>query len=467
MRLAASEAAVPYLNRHLLTEVEEGQVLEMSPAERGMVQVSRELRGAMKVTNVVTLAGRVDPRQVRAAVAKLSHPVLRSFVYPGDMTLRVGKLAVETKEHEAVGDVESACEAIWASEIEKTPLEFGAPLARVDVVSGATDSAIMLTCEHAFCDAKSMSHLCHEVMHLLGGGEQLPPAMWSQPFEAACGGLNPMLLLEEKLKARIDTLKRYPPFDPAKVAHFPAVNEEKNCYELAHSSAVKFRRIVMSESNTLALVDRCRSEKVSLSGVLSAVVMLAAARSIPPAEEPKFVALTSAANTRRLYNPPMPDSVLGYHVSGLPAFGVKVNSAKFGIFEQAATYSAQMRGAVEAEYPLAMSGFMGIVWSALLHQTAKRPQLPMTCSFTSWGRTAVRSRYGGITVRNMFPLISMGFNTYPMLVSHTAADKLSVTVMTSQEIVAEADAAALARNVESLIGELIAGGGKEAANDKH
>jgi hypothetical protein len=57
----------------------------------------------------------------------------------------------------------------------------------------------MVTCEHAFCDANSLSTVCHQLLLLLSLDEVSADAHWAPSMEYASGGLDPMLVSKERL----------------------------------------------------------------------------------------------------------------------------------------------------------------------------------------------------------------------------------------------------------------------------
>ena len=82
--------------------------------------------------------------------------------------------------------VADACKSVWSQHVEKSDTkvrdlprlsfqlrsqstQLNAPVARIDVVSCANGSActgILVTCEHAFCDGRSISHVSASAMIL-------------------------------------------------------------------------------------------------------------------------------------------------------------------------------------------------------------------------------------------------------------------------------------------------------------
>jgi hypothetical protein len=450
-------SVVSHVKRHLLGRVEPGQVLSLSPSERAMVRVSNEMRGSMKVTVAVTLQGNMEPEKVIAVAAKLSelHPVLQCSVNEALELCVRPDVVMQTVIHQvAEQNLENECEKIWANEIEKEPLQFGKTLARVDFVRGRNDCAIMLSCEHAFCDARSLTHLCHQMLQLLGGTNLKERVQWAPSFEFASGGLDPNLVSPRKLALRMEGLKRFPSPKPEEVAVFPMIESQSNSFQLAQISTTRVQRIVFSDGESLRLVELCRKAESSISSVLGSVIMTATAQII--SGDRVTVGLSSGADTRKYYSPSLSDSNLCYHVSGVPTFAISIIPANVDVWKLAAEYRSHVVDAIAHEYPLAISGFIGKLWSALLDKNALQARKSLSCSLTSWGVTHIQSHYGSnIHVTGVLPFLSMSYTNYPVFVAHTSANKLSLSLLTSRKAIAESDSIKLIQCVKSLLLMLI------------
>lgn len=141
---------VPYKMREGFAIVER-QLLELSPAEDAMVKVSMLLKGSMKTTVAMIIEGACSKEALTDSVNYLSksHPILRGKVVKKDGTASsncASEYVVEIDENLKIPvkfyssgtiSISQAWEEIWSKQVEKTPLQLGSPIARVDVIDNA------------------------------------------------------------------------------------------------------------------------------------------------------------------------------------------------------------------------------------------------------------------------------------------------------------------------------------------
>ena len=125
-------------------------------------------------------------------------------------------LPVSTHQAVAGESLETACQRVWASRIEKQSLQLGGPIARVDVIEASDHTTmtwgVLLTIDHAFCDGQSIGHVCHQLLSAVTntkiGGAVVPGAgaVWQPAFEVAAGDastISPDTLKKRMAGARV------------------------------------------------------------------------------------------------------------------------------------------------------------------------------------------------------------------------------------------------------------------------
>ena len=257
---------------------------------------------------------------------------------------------------------------------------------------GATKTAIIVTCEHAFCDGQSLTFLCHVLLKKLANqidaDDNKYSNKWGPAFEVASEGD------EAQVAAQKQGLGSYPP--PTKVAIFPEENKfEKNAFQLAATSTTRIQRLEFDEVQTKKLLEAARHRKTTLTGVIAAAIMhgcadiiAAQSRSVPTEstdEGSLNISIACGADTRKLYNKPIPAGLLGYHVSGVPMFAKRLmpnltpslasgsvgvagtggtssegsEGALAAVWETAADMRSHIQGSLAVRYPLATAPFVG------------------------------------------------------------------------------------------------------------
>lgn len=338
----------------------QGQYLELSPSEDAMVRVSMFLKGCMKVSNTIILDREIDNVALRSAVnqAQATRPILKSKITAlnelndgenSQIVLEVDEnLSIPINTHSGV-----SWKDVW-KQVERSPLLLGQPFLRIDLISqlvvdehssveqkSSAASALIVTCEHAFCDGQSLSHLCHDILLNLStttvvgfGAHPSKEPVWGPSFESACGANDDT---PERLELRTKCMALVRPPTPENMpAGFPSRFPESNARQLVEidGSTTRRQEIQLSASQFTILLTKCRERKTTVTGALLAALAQASADTV---SRPKGidgrslsdtlrVAVSCAVDTRRLYAEPIQSSELAYHVSGVPAFTADVSA---------------------------------------------------------------------------------------------------------------------------------------------
>jgi len=468
--------------RRLGVEVRNNQQLLLSPVEEAMVEVSLKMKGSMKVTVALLLLG-CEVNNLSSAIenVQLLHPVLRSKVILSTSSSNDSpckKFVLEVDESvrlplidhgfcDTIGaDINEAWSRIWTEQIEKEPLKLGQPLARFDIVSvnnndSEIETALMVTCEHAFCDGQSISHLCHQLLWFLGSSStpqtNVSLTFWGPSFESACG--NPSLLPPDRLALRMSGFKKFPP--PDNVDAFPVTRKGMNASQLVEAGGTYKQHFDLPVTDTTALLKRCKEARTTLTGALAAVLLQAAADVISTDDKHMpNVSLSCGADTRKYYTPPIAADILAYHVAGVPMFArsltpMNVEKSSQTMWSIAREFRGNIEECLAVEYPLAVAGFMGKLWAAYLDETAVPTPKPMTLSLTNWGVMPLQAHYGSMRLLRMHPATNMSHMAVPCVITSSTAGCLTVTILTHDAVIDHEDARRLLLRIRELIAFLI------------
>jgi hypothetical protein len=242
-----------------------------------------------------------------------------------------------------------AWQHMWAL-IEKRPLQLDQPLAAIDVMAVRDVTVLVLSCEHAFCDGISLSTAAHALLAFMAAAHErtsgsvgtdapveITARVWGPPCEVAA-----LAKFETReLDARMDGLSAFT--RPEDVDVIPTDQPQLNGMGLSAICSTRVGVHTLSVSQSTALIQACRAHGTTVSAVLGAAFMHALADTIAgaagsaaclaptPADKADgtspnatsralTISLSCAADTRRLYRPPLDSTCLAYHASGLAPF---------------------------------------------------------------------------------------------------------------------------------------------------
>jgi hypothetical protein len=463
--------------RHLLSSLKPGQTLQASPSEQAMLQVSRRVKGSTRVTNVLILeTNDTAMLQSRFALAAKKLSFLQGFLrctveeeeengHQGaspwkNLVLRVRDgVEIPSRVYSADGDVALVAQELWETTIEKVPLKLGRSIAQLDLVVGSGTAAILVTCEHALCDALSLSFVCHQLLGLLAGVEQTECSKLLPSFEHACGGLDPTLVSPVVLAQRQAALKQYAPANGgAPVLRFPLEEGQdalSNGYLLGQQSSSRIERVVLTGADTQLVTRACKAASITVTSALAASILRALVSVAGHGGQPDaLVALACGADTRKLCTPPLERTTLSYHVSGVPTFACTVAETS-DMHATAARYGRHLSVSLDSQFPLALSAFTANTWASTLDPAAKRPSSLPTALLTNWGRTDIAQRYGEMRVTCMFPLVSLGHTSFPVFMCSASAEKLVLSCITNKVLHQEEAARALLHHTQHNLRSLM------------
>lgn len=294
---------------------------------------------------------------------------------------------------------------------------------------------------------------------------------WGPAFEVASEGTEEQVVLQKQ------SLGSFPP--PQNVINFPEENKfTKNSVQLADTNTTRVQSFEIDAETTQALLQSARNAHTTLTGVISAAGMQATADVIavlePPSTHELKIAIACGADTRKLYNQPIPSSILGYHVSGVPTFahtltpdpaytaaaiedttGNPSPAIQAQMWETAVSMRAQIQTSLAGRYPLAIAGYIGFIWGSYLDPNAKPTPKPFTLSLTNWGQTPFHAEYGSgsssLRLLAVRPAVNMAYTTYPILIASTASGKLTISLLTVPGVIPEVHASMLLARIKTLL----------------
>lgn len=319
----------------------------LHPVLRCCLQRAHARSGAVSVTNPLVL--RVDDT-LRVPVHRHAPPAATDAAVQAVEAAS----AVHSDGGAAASSVTAAVAALawqhmWAL-IEKRPLQLDQPLAAIDVMAVRDVTVLVLSCEHAFCDGISLSTAAHALLAFMAAAHErtsgsvgtdapveITARVWGPPCEVAA-----LAKFETReLDARMDGLSAFT--RPEDVDVIPTDQPQLNGMGLSAICSTRVGVHTLSVSQSTALIQACRARGTTVSAVLGAAFMHALADTVAgaagsaaclaptPADEADgtslnatsralTISLSCAADTRRLYRPPLDSTCLAYHASGLAPF---------------------------------------------------------------------------------------------------------------------------------------------------
>jgi len=254
------------------------------------------------VTMVARIKGDISESMLRDAVSKVQgrHPNLRVriikdengdpwFTSDGAKEIPVEIVPRESDDH-WTGVVQESCQI---------PFEFDAqPAIRFILVQFPTTSDLIMLCHHIICDGLSLAYLARDLMHHLGDParevEVLP-----DPVPIDRDNLPEGVSLNAIVRFFINRINKQWEEDRIFFDQEDYRNLNEAYWKFFHH---KLFSVELSETQTSALVERCRKEGVTVNSALSAAVV--GAQTMVQGEQPFHSSISVAGDLRdRLPNP--------------------------------------------------------------------------------------------------------------------------------------------------------------------
>lgn len=266
--------------------------------------------------------------------------------------------------------------------------------------------------EHCICDGLSLSCLAHELLTILFSPDD---NLFSQPLPWS-------ITMEDAIRASLSLVNRYIvigrflstlAFDymmsrlpiariPLGQIDFPIDDMDKHCQTAAFYG-------ILDKGKTSKLIEKCRQEGATVTSAVLSAIFSATASLVPTDQhDGTLMKVSLGADTRRRCQPPIPNHVLGYHVSSVAPFSIatsQVPAANDGLWRLARTINDHMKASVDAGHVLAC----GLILSRVFEMTLGRvnmSQVP-TYGVSSWGVLPFVEQYGPWALTNMIPFVNL------------------------------------------------------------
>jgi NRPS condensation-like uncharacterized protein len=248
------------------------------------------------VTMVARIEGNVSESMLRNAVGKaqVRHPNLRArIIEDDDHNLW---LTSEGAKEIPVEIVPRESDDHWIKVVQEAgqiPFEFDVrPAIRFILVQSPSESELIISCHHIICDGMSLAYLVRDLMLHLGDPtrevEVLPdPVPIDRDNLPQDVSLNPIVkFFINRINKKWDKDKIY--FDQEDYRNLTQAYWMNYTHQMLS--------IELSEAQTIALVERCRKEKVTVNSALTAAFV--GAQTIIQGEKPHHSSITVAGNLR-------------------------------------------------------------------------------------------------------------------------------------------------------------------------
>jgi len=290
------------------------------------------------VTVVARITGDISESMLRAAVSKVQqrHPNLRVRIAedaggdPWFTTEGAGEIPVEIVPRESddhwIRVVRESCQI---------PFEFETrPPIRFILVQSPSESELIILCHHIICDGLSLAYLARDLMAHLGDPtrevevlpDPVPIDKDNIPEDVSLNALVRFFINRTNKKWEGDKTV----FDQE---DYRNLNE---AYWMHYNHQIL--SVELSEAQTLALVNRCRNEEVTVNSALSAA--FAGAQVIVQGEKP-YHSSSGVAGSLRDRLPRPAGEVMGFY-AGVVRLKYKYNS-KNGFWDNARRFHRKVR----------------------------------------------------------------------------------------------------------------------------
>lgn len=286
--------------------------------------------------------------------------------------------------------------------------------------------------EHCISDGISLSHFAHELLMVLSNNEDenllnesLP---WSITMEDAIRGSLSLInryvcvtrfistLLYDYMTTRLTTARV-----PFGQNDFSIAEMDKHC----HTTSLYG---ILNKEMTSKLIDKCRQQGSTVTSAVLSAIFSATASFVPTNQHSEtMMKFSLGADTRRRCHPPVPNHLLGYHVSSVAPFSIvtsQISTTNDGLWQLAKKINNHMKASVDAGHVLAC----GLILSQVFEKTLEGmniSQVP-TYGVSSWGVLPFVEHYGPWRLVNMTPFVNLIRSPLPFSTIQTVNGILTV-----------------------------------------
>ena len=297
-----------------------------------------------------------------------------------------------------------------------------------DIEDNKAPRELVIICEHGVSDGLSLSTVVHELLIALSNGDNDPmfssSLNWPLTMEMA---IRRTLSITGKIKAISRLLytalhsritNRLPIARvPLNTVNFPLADMPDHCHtEICYGK--------LSKEETQSLIEKCRSEGVTVTSAVSSGIIYAISSLLNSKEnQPTAIHTIIGADTRRRCVPPVPNHDLSYHVSAILPFTVPTRDLLTS-WQLARSFGNYVKKSIDTNQILAIGMLLGKIGRRKIGPP-NLAELP-TCGISSWGILPFHEQYGQWELTSANPLINTVRSAMPFIVIQTVNGVLTI-----------------------------------------
>ncbi|CAF0775620.1 unnamed protein product [Adineta steineri] len=428
----------------------------LSPAENALIRTSLQHQGYMRLGQVLHLQGPyISLETLTSVIGHLQHrhPFLRSrlkinptkpdtYLMEEDETLRL-KIREIPRRHDRHLD-------LWREEWHKHEKQIpiiGEGLAEFWLLQDPDDDEtknssreIVLICEHSISDGLSLSTLAHELLIALSSENENifdNSLHWPISIELAIQRSLSLWTNLVILGKFFFTIMNRRAINAQTIARVPLVNVNFSLDDMAKYSYTEFSSNSLSKEETQKLLEKCRSEGVTMTSAISSAILSAITTSISiTSEQTTQLTLAFAADIRRRCIPPVPNHDLSYQVSEIITFKIGIRDVPTTLkdmWKLATTIGYHVKTSIDAGQTFVLGRYMGMFYQKNIGPI-NLENLP-TCEISNWGVLPFREQYGKWKLEAMTPFSNMIRSPIPFVLIYTVNGVLTIVYRGSSPII--------------------------------
>lgn len=366
---------------------------------------------------VCRLQGEIDPQRLAEALhlTATAHPMLRARVsYRGRRPEFVFSPLPAMPWRVVNRLSEQHWESLVREELEAGISPDAAALWRATLAHGYDRSELIITCNHAITDARSLQIILDQVLKLCSGEESSPTIRpMTHTYEEFLASSGRFRVVAKGLSSMARQALR-----PAPPSFRTPVNP---AYQSGDRLTTGFRQMEVDPHRTREIIDAARAHKQSLHGVIAAISLLAARQALKDRDQgPRSMSLGTAVNARSKLTRPF-DKDVGYFVSGVESRLSVSPDTEFWDLADRANRDVQSRYTADN---LAFGIWLKRVALKLRPSPANlvgsAARIARTnLHLTNLGRLLVKPSYGRLTVKSACVIPSAHFLPIPVVCLET------------------------------------------------
>ena len=415
-----------------------------SPSENGLINISIQHLGSLRVGEVLRLQGPyISFETFEAAVHCLQrrHPFLRSrlknnpaeantYLFEEDTTLRLKIREIPRKRDEHLDFWKQE----WREREKDIPV-IGEGLVGFWLLQDPDDREnddgqreIVVICEHSIGDGISISTLAHELLLSL---DEENKSMFEQSLDWP-------MTMEKAIKGSLSRWDRVATFSKfianglykyvtvgRRIARVPFAKVDFALDDMAEYNHSDFFCESLTKEETQKLFENCHREGVTVTSAISSAILCAVSTLVDNKSGNLVYAI--AADVRRRYIPPMPNYLLSCQIAAVDPFSMAVSDVPTmpqDTWKLAKIVGEHIKTSINAGRIFGAGMIMGKVYERSLGPV-NLSGCP-TCGISNWGLLSFQERYGKWKLTGMTYFGNVVRLPMPMAVVYTVNGVLSI-----------------------------------------